>query len=89
MLYEVITLADPSVNIGLPETRLGIIPGFGGTVRLPRLIGPDNALEAIIRGRSYSAAEAQRLGLVDGVVAADLLLDAGRRLLREARNNFV
>ncbi len=77
-------LADPSVNIGLPETRLGIMPGFGGTVRLPRLIGTDNALETIIRGRSYSAAEAQRLGLLDGVVAPDRLLDAGYRLLREA-----
>jgi 3-hydroxyacyl-CoA dehydrogenase/enoyl-CoA hydratase/3-hydroxybutyryl-CoA epimerase len=58
----------PETKIALPEVRLGIIPGFGGTTRLPRLIGPRAALELIVTGKSVSARRAERLGLVDEVL---------------------
>lgn len=60
-----IALDDPVVKLGLPETTLGIIPGFGGTVRLPRLIGFANSLSMIITGARKSAGDAYELGLVD------------------------
>ena len=59
---------SPSTRIGLPEVRLGLIPGFGGSVRLPRLIGIQRALTMILTGRSLSATTAHRYGLVDQVV---------------------
>src|SRR6185503_19939936 len=52
-------------KIGLPEVQLGIIPGFGGTTRLPRLIGMRAALEIILTGRPVDARKAERIGLVD------------------------
>ncbi len=60
-------LADTSAVIGLPETKLGIIPGFGGSVRLPRLIGAENAIECIASGKNYQANNAFKLGMLDGV----------------------
>ncbi|RNM16225.1 fatty acid oxidation complex subunit alpha FadB, partial [Dickeya undicola] len=51
-------LATPDARIGLPEVKLGIMPGFGGTVRLPRLLGADGALEIITAGKDLSAGEA-------------------------------
>ncbi len=57
-----------AVKIGLPETQLGIIPGFGGTQRLPRLVGLVPSLDLILSGRSLDAKRAQRMGLVDLVV---------------------
>ncbi len=61
-----IVLANhPSTRIGLPETQLGILPGWGGTNRLPRRVGVPVALDAILTGRLYSARDALRLGLVD------------------------
>ncbi|WP_163936299.1 fatty acid oxidation complex subunit alpha FadB [Paraferrimonas sp. SM1919] len=66
-------IADTTASIGLPETQLGIIPGFGGTVRMPRLIGADNALEMITTAKPKKAAAALKLGVVDGVVAPDAL----------------
>ncbi|MFO1370630.1 MAG: fatty acid oxidation complex subunit alpha FadB [Marinagarivorans sp.] len=62
-----------SAKIGLPETKLGIIPGWGGTVRLPRLAGLDTAVEWIASGAEQTAAQALKARVVDGVVAADLL----------------
>ena len=59
---------DPSTRIGLPEVKLGIFPGWGGSARLPRLIGAPAALELMLTGRSASAANARNLGLVDRVV---------------------
>ena len=59
-----------TARIGFPETKLGIIPGYGGTTRLPRLIGADNAIEWIASGKEQDAAEALRCGAVDAVVAA-------------------
>ena len=62
-----------SAKIGLPETKLGIIPGWGGTVRLPRLAGLDTAVEWIASGAEQTAAQALKARVVDGVVATDLL----------------
>src|SRR6516225_4285078 len=64
--------------VGLPEVTLGIIPGAGGTQRLPRLTGLAKAIELIASGRRLKAAEAQRLGLIDDVVASELRVAAAR-----------
>lgn len=77
-------IAEPSARIGLPETQLGIMPGFGGTVRLPRVIGADNAMEWITTGKNYKAAEAQKFGMVDAVVPAERLHDAALAMLQDA-----
>jgi 3-hydroxyacyl-CoA dehydrogenase len=62
-------VALPSAKLGLPEVGLGILPGAGGTQRLPRVVGVEKAIELITSGRHVSAAEAASLGLVDKVVA--------------------
>jgi enoyl-CoA hydratase/carnithine racemase len=54
----------PSAKVGLPEVLIGILPGGGGTQRLPRLIGPKAAMEMIVSGRHVAAAEAKKLGIV-------------------------
>ena len=72
-----------TARIGLPETKLGIIPGYGGTARLPRLIGADNAIEWIASGKEQDAKEALRCGAVDAVVSPELLRDAARSLLMQ------
>ena len=77
-------VADTNARVGLPETKLGIIPGFGGTVRLPRVIGADNAMEWITTGKNYKAAEAQKFGMVDAVVPAERLHDAALAMLQDA-----
>ena len=59
---------NSKVRIGLPEVRLGILPGFGGTQRLPRLVGLPSALDLILTGRSLDGRRAKRLGLVDTVI---------------------
>jgi 3-hydroxyacyl-CoA dehydrogenase/enoyl-CoA hydratase/3-hydroxybutyryl-CoA epimerase len=56
---------DPSTRIGLPEVKLGILPGFGGSVRLPPLVGIQSALDVILTGRAISATKARRIGLLD------------------------
>src|SRR5580704_10021544 len=61
-------LAVPSAKVGLPEVLIGILPGSGGTQRLPRLIGPKAAMEMIVSGRHVPAAEAHRLGIIDELV---------------------
>ncbi len=55
--------ATPDLRIGLPETKLGIMPGFGGSVRLPRLLGADSALEIIAAGKDVGADQALKIGL--------------------------
>ena len=72
-----------TARIGFPETKLGIIPGYGGTTRLPRLIGADNAIEWIASGQEQAAAEALRSGAADAVVAPELLRDAAVSLLQQ------
>lgn len=63
-----IRVAAAGVLLGLPEIKLGLIPGFGGTQRLPRVVGPSKAAEMILTGESLSAEEALRIGLVSRVV---------------------
>jgi 3-hydroxyacyl-CoA dehydrogenase/enoyl-CoA hydratase/3-hydroxybutyryl-CoA epimerase len=67
---------DPSTKIGLPEIKLGIYPGWGGSVRLPRLIGAPAAMEMMLTQRNVSASAARAMGLVDKVVEPAALLDA-------------
>ena len=64
-------LALPNAKMGLPEIKLGLIPGYGGTQRLPRVVGEARALEMIMTGRAVEAAEAARIGLVSRVVEGD------------------
>ncbi|MEH6472189.1 MAG: fatty acid oxidation complex subunit alpha FadB [Halopseudomonas sp.] len=75
-------MAD-SAKVGLPETKLGIFPGWGGTVRLPRLIGADNAIEWICSGNEKRADKALFEGAVDAVVAVEILREAGLDLLAQ------
>ena len=75
-------LAVPSAKLGFPEIKLGLIPGYGGTQRLPRLIGEARATEMILTGRPIEAEEAERIGLVNKVVEGDLL-EAGQAFARE------
>jgi 3-hydroxyacyl-CoA dehydrogenase/enoyl-CoA hydratase/3-hydroxybutyryl-CoA epimerase len=79
---------DPATRIGLPETTLGLIPAWGGSTRLPRLIGEENAAEVILNGKLYSAAEALKLGLVDEVVPKEKLLEAARRKLGDGKRTL-
>jgi 3-hydroxyacyl-CoA dehydrogenase/enoyl-CoA hydratase/carnithine racemase len=72
---------SPHVSLGLPEVKLGILPGWGGTVRLPRLVGPAAAIELAASGEPVDAARARRLGLVDAVVSAGWAIESARRLL--------
>jgi 3-hydroxyacyl-CoA dehydrogenase/enoyl-CoA hydratase/3-hydroxybutyryl-CoA epimerase len=76
---------DPATRIGLPETTLGLIPAWGGCTRLPRLIGVEKAAEVIAKGKLYSALEARKLGLVDGVAPREKLLDLARKKLRDGK----
>lgn len=68
-------LASDRARMGLPELKLGLIPGYGGTQRLPRLIGRSAAMRLMLTGTAVDATEALRLGLVDEVVAAGELMD--------------
>jgi enoyl-CoA hydratase len=74
MMCDFIIAAD-SARFGQPEIRLGIIPGAGGTQRLPRAIGKAKAMDMALTGRMMDAVEAERAGLVSRIVAADKLMD--------------
>jgi len=73
-------IASSSARLGQPEVKIGIIPGYGGTQRLPRLIGKGAALKLILTGEAISADEALRLGLVDEVVAPEQLLTRAEQI---------
>lgn len=77
-------VADTTAKIGLPEVKLGLMPGFGGTVRLPRIIGADNAMEWMSTGRDRNGDKALAEGAVDAVVAPEKLRDAGIAMLLDA-----
>jgi enoyl-CoA hydratase len=75
-------LATRNAKVGLPEIKLGLIPGYGGTQRLPRVIGEARALEMILTGRTVLAEEAERIGLVNRLVDGDAI-EAGLAFARE------
>jgi len=74
-------IASSNAVFGQPEVKLGLIPGYGGTQRLPRLVGRGVALELLLTGRNVKAEEAQRIGLVNQVVEPDQLLGAAEKML--------
>ena len=76
--YRVAT-DDPKTALGLPEVMLGLVPGAGGTQRLPRLVGLATALDLILTGRTLKAARALKAGLVDEVVPAPILLAVAKQ----------
>jgi len=77
-----VRIASEAAKFGQPEVKLGILPGYGGTQRLPRLIGRGAALRLLLTGELIGAAEAFRLGLVDQVVAPEALIETATALLR-------
>jgi len=76
-------IASESARLGQPEVKLGIIPGYAGTQRLPRLVGKGRALEIILSGEPISAQEAQRIGLVNQVVPPQELMTAAEKLAQK------
>src|SRR6266850_8619763 len=80
-------LASENAVLGLPEVSLGIIPGYGGTQRLPRLVGTGRSLEIILSGRRVKADEAERLGLVNRVVPREKLMEETLALAQSILKN--
>jgi len=78
-------VAAPTARVGLPEVKLGIMPGWGGSVRLPRLIGVDNAVEWMCTGSSKKAAAALKDGAIDAVINDGNLRDAAVSIIRQAQ----
>jgi enoyl-CoA hydratase len=78
-----VRIASENAKFGQPEVKLGTIPGYGGTQRLPRLIGPGRALQLLMTGEVIDAAEAYQIGLVNKVVpASESVVDAARVMLK-------
>src|SRR5277367_2166299 len=77
-------VAVPSAKLGLPEIKLGLLPGAGGTQRLPRLIGPEAALEAILSGTPFGAKQAHAWGVVDKLVEEGKLREGALAFARRA-----
>ena len=75
-------VASEKASFGQPEVNLGLIPGYGGTQRLPRLVGRGLAAELLLTGDRISAARAYEIGLANRVVPAEELLDAAKKLLQ-------
>ena len=75
-----VRVASETARLGQPEVKLGLIPGYGGSQRLPRLVGKGAALKMLLTGEMVSAAEALRIGLVDEVVPAAELMSRARAL---------
>ena len=81
-------IAVRSATLGLPEVKLGLLPGGGGTQRLPRVVGAEVALDLMTSGRTIDASEAHRLGILDALADTDLLAEAiafARRIVAEGR----
>lgn len=81
-----IRIASLNASFSLPETKLGVIPGYGGTQRLPREIGRGRAMEIVLTGRTVRSEEALRIGLINRVVSAGGLLTEAESLAREISN---
>ncbi len=82
-----IRVASENVKFGQPEVKLGVIPGGGGTQRLPRLVGKGRALQLILSGEMISAQEAYRIGLVNEVVPAADLITRAEAILKQIFSN--
>jgi enoyl-CoA hydratase len=82
-----VRIAVPEAQLGLPELKLGLIPGYGGTQRLTRLVGRGRALELLLTSARIDAQEAWRIGLVNKVVPADSLIAEARALLSAILTN--
>ncbi len=82
-----VRFASETAKFGQPEVKLGLIPGFGGTQRLPRLVGRGRALELLLSGEPVSAAEAYRIGLVNAVTPSSELIAFSRSWLLKALAN--
>ncbi|WGW00360.1 fatty acid oxidation complex subunit alpha FadB [Vibrio sp. YMD68] len=82
-------IGDKTTSIGLPETKLGIMPGFGGCVRLPRVIGADSAMEIITQGKACRADEALKIGLLDAIVESDSLTQSAINTVLLAANEEI
>jgi 3-hydroxyacyl-CoA dehydrogenase / enoyl-CoA hydratase / 3-hydroxybutyryl-CoA epimerase len=80
--YRVASI-DPATKLGLPETTLGILPAWGGSTRLPRLVGLPAALDAILTGRQYPAKQALKLGIVDAVAYPERILGLAFNLIQK------
>lgn len=76
-------IATVQARMGLPEIKLGLIPGYGGTQRLPRLVGEGRALEMVMSGRTVDAIEAERVGLVNRVVAHGDPVELGKAFMAD------
>jgi len=82
-----IRIATPHAQFGQPEVRLGVLPGGGGTQRLPRLVGKGRALQLILTGGMIDAAEAYRIGLVNEIVPPETLIPRAEAILQEIAAN--
>jgi enoyl-CoA hydratase len=82
-----VRIASENAKFGQPEVKLGLIPGYGGTQRLPRIVGKGRALQLLLTGEMIDAQEALRIGLVNRVVAADELIPAANTMMRAMLSN--
>jgi enoyl-CoA hydratase len=82
-----VRIAADAAKLGQPEVKLGIIPGYGGTQRLPRLVGKGRALQLILTGETIDAQEAFRIGLVNAVVPGAELIATARKMLGQMLAN--
>jgi len=82
-----IRVASPNAKFGQPEVKLGLVPGYGGTQRLPRLVGRGRAIDMLITGEPIDAAEAHRLGLVNYIAPLEELLPFCRSWMQKVLAN--
>jgi enoyl-CoA hydratase len=82
-----VRIASDAAKFGQPEVKLGLIPGYGGTQRLPRLVGQGRALQLLLSGEVIDAQEAMRIGLVNRVVAPDELIPSATHMLQQMLSN--